>query len=222
MAETPKKNIHAGHRNRMRERLMAAGMDNFQPHEVLEILLYEFIPVRDTNPLGHALIERFGSVQNVLTASPKELTEIPGIGKKTAEQIAQVYPTFSCQISEYFRGTGVLARYDLVFLADWFMSWVPAGSMGLILCAHDRCFRDFAYLDGRPATQDDLLLDLAERIVRLAAGQAYYLLIKEDAALLPKETMQLLRAVTGKGHAYLLDAFVLEGHRLTSIGYPGY
>ena len=73
MAETTKKNIHTGHRKRMRERFDAAGFDHFQPHEVMEVLLYEFIRVRDTNPTGHALIERFGSVENVLTASPEEL-----------------------------------------------------------------------------------------------------------------------------------------------------
>lgn len=218
MAETPKKNIHAGHRERMRERFQAAGFDNFQPHEVLEVLLYEFIPVRDTNPLGHALIEHFGSVENVLTAPPGELTKVPGIGKKTAERIAQIYPMFSCRICEYFRETGVLMRYDLAFLADWFMSWVPAGSMGLIVCGHDRCFRDFAYLNSDAET--DSVFELAEQIVRLAANQAYYLLIKEDASLLPKDTLHLLRAVTGSGHAYLLDAFVIEGYRLMSVVYP--
>lgn len=222
MAEAGKKNIHEGHRGRMRERFSVSGFDNFQPHEVLEFLLYDFIPVRDTNPIGHALIEHFGSVWNVLTASPEELTKVPGIGPKTAEGIAQLYPMFSCRICEAFRETGVLMRYDLAFLADWFMSRVPAGSMGLILCGHDRCFRDFAYLNGGTEMKDVLILDLAEEIVRLAADQAYYLLIKEDATLLPKETLRYLRAVTGNGHAYLMDAFVLEGYRLRSVGYPGF
>ncbi len=218
MTEAGKKNIHAGHRERMRNRFLAAGFDNFQPHEVLEVLLYEFIPVRDTNPLGHALIEHFGSVENVLTASPEELTKVPGIGKKTAERISQIYPMVSCKICDYFRETGVLMRYDLAFLADWFMRWTPAGSMGLIVCGHDRCFRDFAYLNA--AAEEDSVFELAEQIVRMARDQAYYLLIKEDASLLPKEMLHLLRAITGRGHAYLLDAFVVKGYRLVSVGYP--
>lgn len=218
MAEVNPKNIHAGHRERMRNRFQAAGFDNFQPHEVLEVLLYEFIPVRDTNPHGHALIDHFGSVLNVLTASPEELTKVPGIGTKTAERIARIYPQISCKICEYFRETGVLMRYDLAFLADWFMSWLPAGGMGLILCGHDRCFRDFAYLKSGAA--GDSVFELAEQIVRLAEDQAYYLLVKEDASLLPKETLHLLRAIAGAGHAYMLDAFVSEGYRLVSIVYP--
>jgi len=222
MAEAGKKNIHAGHRQRMRERFLTSGFDNFQPHEVLEVMLYEFIPVRDTNPLGHALMDRFGSVINVLTASPKELEKVPGIGRKTAEGIAGFYPIFSCRICEAFRKTGVLMRYDLAFLADWFMSWVPAGSMGLILCGHDRCFRDFVYLYNGAEPGNASIINFSEQIVRLAKNQAYYLLIKEDASLLPKETMQYLRAVTGMGHAYLMDAFVLEGYRLKSVGYPGF
>ncbi len=218
MAETVKKNIHAGHRERMRNRFLAAGFDNFQPHEVLEVLLYEFIPVRDTNPLGHALIEHFGSVENVLMASPEELSKVPGIGKKNAEGIAQIYPMVSYKMCEYFRETGVLMRYDLVFLADWFMCGVPAGSMGMIVCGHDRCFRDFAYLNVE--SEDDSIFGLAEQIIRMAEEQAYYLLIKEDASILPKDTLHLLRAITGRGHAYLLDAFVLEGYRLVSVVYP--
>jgi len=218
VAEAVGKKIHTGHRGRMRERFDASGFDNFQPHEVLEFLLYGFLPVRDTNPLGHALIERFGSVGKVLTASPEELGKVPGIGRKTAEGIARIYPTVSCRISEYFRNTGALMRYDLAFLADWFMGWHPAGSMGMIVCTHDRCFVDFFGL--RTADGEDSVLSLAEKIVGLAADRAYYLLIKEDASLLPKETLTLLRAVTGRGRAYLLDAYVIEGYRLTSVGYP--
>lgn len=216
MAEAKRKNIHAGHRGRMRERFLSGGLDSFEPHEVLELLLFEFIPVVNTNPHAHALIERFGSVKNVLTAPYEELLEVPGIGPKAAEGLRSVYPLMSEKICAFFREYGQLTYTDLAFLADWFMDWVPAGSMGLLLCGNDGRFRDFVRLSVCP---DDLLLDLAEQIVRSARGASYYLLIKEDSSLITLEKVQLLRKITGSGHALLLDVFVLTGSRPVSVVY---
>ena len=42
------------------------------------------IPQRDTNPIAHALIERFGSLQAVLSAPAEELMEVPYIKEKAA------------------------------------------------------------------------------------------------------------------------------------------
>ncbi len=77
--------IHSGHRARMRMRVRKEGLKSFQPHEVLEIMLMQIIPRTDVNPLGHRLIDRFGSVYNTLTASEEELMEVSGIGKRSAE-----------------------------------------------------------------------------------------------------------------------------------------
>jgi DNA repair protein RadC len=214
MAEEKRKNIHAGHRSRMRERFMNGGLDSFEPHEVLELLLFEYIPVVNTNPHAHALIERFGSVKNVLTAPYEELLKIPGIGPVAAEGIRSVYPFMSEQICEFFRKQGLLTHTDLAFLGDWFMDHVPAGSMGLILCGNERRFLNFVYLYGKPG---DTLLDMAGQIVRAARGTSYYLLVKEDFSLITRENAQILRQVTGRGRAYMLDVFVLEGYHPTSI-----
>ncbi|MBP5610265.1 MAG: hypothetical protein J6X72_02870 [Clostridia bacterium] len=65
MTET---NVHAGHREKMREKYARAGADAFLPHELLELLLFYAVPYRDTNPTAHRLIERFGSLSGVLEA----------------------------------------------------------------------------------------------------------------------------------------------------------
>ena len=82
MAQT---HAHVGHRSRLRKRLAAEGLDNFEPHEVLELMLYESIPQRDVNPLAHLLSERFGGVSGVLRASREELLSVPGVGERTAD-----------------------------------------------------------------------------------------------------------------------------------------
>ena len=53
------KNIHAGHRERMRERFLTTGFEGFEQHQILEMLLYYTCPRIDTNVLAHTLINRF-------------------------------------------------------------------------------------------------------------------------------------------------------------------
>ena len=83
-------NLHAGHREKMREKYRRAGADAFLPHELLELLLFYAIPYRDTNPTAHRLTDRFGTLSGVLTASLEELREVPGIGDHAADLIRTV------------------------------------------------------------------------------------------------------------------------------------
>lgn len=72
--------IHDGHRDRMKQRFSEYGLDNFDDHNVLELLLFYAIPRADTNPLAHTLIKRFGSLAGVFEAPVEELKKVPGIG----------------------------------------------------------------------------------------------------------------------------------------------
>lgn len=77
-------NEHAGHRGRMRQRFLKEGLNSFEPHEVLELLLFYTRPQGNTNPLGHALLDRFGSLSQVLDASYEQLMQTPGVGEQSA------------------------------------------------------------------------------------------------------------------------------------------
>lgn len=81
-------NVNEGHRNRLRERMINEGLQNFQDHEVLEMLLFQYLPRRDTNKLAHDLINKFGGLANVLNASPEQLMTVNGISKVTACNLA--------------------------------------------------------------------------------------------------------------------------------------
>ena len=78
------KNPHGGHRERLRERFLTEGLDNFEEHNILELLLFYALPRRDTNELAHSLIERFGSLAGVLDAMPVDLCQEIGVSKSTA------------------------------------------------------------------------------------------------------------------------------------------
>ena len=82
--------IHAGHRERIRERLRSAGLDAFSDHEVLELLLTYAIPRQDVNPMAHELINTFGSLSTVLDADESELLRVKGMGKNAALLLTMV------------------------------------------------------------------------------------------------------------------------------------
>ena len=76
--------IHDGHREKMRRRFLETGLEGFADHEALELLLYYAIPRRDTNPIAHALMERYGSLSAVLNAPVEDLQKVEGIGESAA------------------------------------------------------------------------------------------------------------------------------------------
>ena len=65
-------------------RFLKEGLDSFEDHQVLELLLFQAVPRRDTNPLAHKLIQRFGSLSAVLEADPKDLASVEGVGENAA------------------------------------------------------------------------------------------------------------------------------------------
>lgn len=77
-----------GHRKRLRERMMREGLSNFQDHEVLELLLFQYLPYKDTNKIAHNLLAKFGTFAGVLNASPKQLMTVSGISEVTACNLA--------------------------------------------------------------------------------------------------------------------------------------
>ncbi len=89
--------IHDGHRQKMKNRFKKEGLDHFENHQVLELLLFYCVPRQDTNPLAHRLIDRFGSVSQVLSASPAELKKVEGVGDN---------------IVQFFRLLGEISRYS--------------------------------------------------------------------------------------------------------------
>ena len=89
--------LHKGHRDRLRKRMLEKGLDHFEKHEVLELLLFHAVPRRDTNELSHRLINTFGSFSGVLDAPYEELLKVKGMGPtaaallKMTPQILRVY-----------------------------------------------------------------------------------------------------------------------------------
>ena len=69
-----------GHRDRLRQRFMESGAKALQDYELLELLLFRILPRRDTKPVAKAMLARFGSFSEALSAPPHLLEEIEGLG----------------------------------------------------------------------------------------------------------------------------------------------
>ena len=93
----PKENVHKNHRQRLRNKFITGGLSGFDPHEVLELLLFYVLPQQDTNPIAHRLIEHFGSLSAVMDADIEELTRVTGI-KEYSASILKLIP----EISSYY------------------------------------------------------------------------------------------------------------------------
>ncbi len=90
-------NIHHGHRERLRDRMFCEGLDNFEPHRIIEIILFYAHPRGDTNEVAHRLINQFGSLSEVFDAPHEELLKIKGVGPvaagliKLIPEVSRVY-----------------------------------------------------------------------------------------------------------------------------------
>ena len=78
-AKPPARHDGAGHRARLRERLLTGGAEALADYEVLEYLLFAANPRGNTKPLAKALLARFGSLAGVLNAEPGALKQEKGI-----------------------------------------------------------------------------------------------------------------------------------------------
>jgi len=90
MPAAPDKPHHLGHRERLRAKVLDRGADSLADYELLEYLLFGVRRQGDTKPTAKALIDRFGSIAGVLSASPADLATVKGVSEASIAMIAVV------------------------------------------------------------------------------------------------------------------------------------
>lgn len=94
------KNLHAGHRQRVKDRYLLEGLDSFTDHQVLELLLFYCMPMKDTNELAHKMINEFGTLAGLFEANTKDISRRCGVSENTAILVSMI-PSLA---RRYFKG----------------------------------------------------------------------------------------------------------------------
>lgn len=107
---------YAGHRQRLRERL-ARDPKALADYEILELVLAQALPRRDTKPLAKALLARCGTLRAVFTASEEQLLAVDGFGPGLAAHWALVRELWARLAESGVRKREVLSDAEAVALA---------------------------------------------------------------------------------------------------------
>jgi len=112
LAEAPPH--YFGHRERLRERFREAGTDALSDYELLELLLFRAQPRRDMKPIAKALLEKFGSFAEVISAPEKRLAEVDGIGEASITELKIVQAAASRLVRGQVKKRPVLSSWSAV------------------------------------------------------------------------------------------------------------
>lgn len=93
--------VHDEHRKRVKNEFFENGFnENTPPHKVIEMLLFYCIPRKDTNIIAHDLLDRFGSISNLIDAPIEQITDVAGAGINTAMFIKLLRTVFRLYTDE--------------------------------------------------------------------------------------------------------------------------
>lgn len=221
-------NVHEGHRQRLKDRFLKNGLDDFEPHNVLELLLFYAVPQRDTNELAHKLLKRFGTLTAVFDADFGELCSIDGVGRNIAtlikmipelsrrymdsEDAAEVLLSEPKKIAEYLRPKFIGRTKENVYL----------------LCLNNKggvVFGDFI-IEGSISSAPIYTREILEAAMRsqavsvvLAHNHPNGLALPSNADLIATKTVYDALALT---KIHLMDHFIFAGTDYLSLRDGGF
>jgi len=99
MRKSTDKKLHEGHRQRVRARVLTEGLDAFEDHQVLELILFYCIPMKDTNEIAHTMIKEFGSIASLFEAQPEDIAKRCNVSLNTAIFVSLI-PSLSRRYSK--------------------------------------------------------------------------------------------------------------------------
>ena len=226
MQET--KNPHESHRERVKARFYAEGMEHFADHQVLEMILFFAIPRKDTNETAHRLLERFGSLSAVFEASKEDLCRVEGIGAHAAFLIKS-YPAvakryysdrFSARSHKWsYEGIG---RQLVVYFSGKNAEEVYAIFLDNALCICGEQSIHTGDINGAGFS----MRKLAEACV---AHKATYVILAHNhphgvpiASPDDLDTTETLKYFLAQMSVYLIDHFIVAEGRFSSIDRDGF
>ncbi len=105
--------IHDGHRNRLKKRFLENGLNGFEDHNILELLLFFSLPRSDTNEIAHNLLNEFKNISGVFDAPVEQLCKIKGVSLHTATLIKLIPELFSVYHVDKTKDTKIIYSTNL-------------------------------------------------------------------------------------------------------------
>lgn len=104
------KNLHRGHRQRVKKQFSENGFKGMEPHEVLEMLLFFGIPHKNTNDIAHRLIAHYKNLPAVFAADRQELADFKDMTENAAYLIKMILPLYKFYSEELFKQKPVFEK----------------------------------------------------------------------------------------------------------------
>lgn len=127
-------NIHKNHRSRLKAQFVSSGIGVLTDIQKLELLLFYAIPQKDTNPIAHALLNKFGDIKGVFSASYNDLLAVNGVRENTATLIMLVNDLLNLTYKQS-ESTRILASSDAKNYASRLFFNVPVEQFYVICLA---------------------------------------------------------------------------------------
>ena len=108
----PEKPHFHGHRGRLREKFRNKGADALADYELLELILFRSIPRRDIKPLAKQLLNEFGSLAEILGATPARLSSITGLGESVVVDLKLIHAAANTMNAEKIRDRKLLGSWS--------------------------------------------------------------------------------------------------------------
>lgn len=209
-----KKSVHSGHRARMNKKYKKLGADAFEPHELLEMLLYFSIRQKNTNEAAHSLIDELGSVNAVFSAKADAMTEAKGIGEASARLVSLSRDVARCSELEHTASHPLDNEFKITrYIYNWFKS-KPAGCVMAMYLDGDKMLLECETLSKgrrfRPSSYPPVILDKA------LETSAKYVIIshnhKDNCPNPSPEDLWLcsyIRSSLGKNGITLIDQYIV-------------
>jgi DNA repair protein RadC len=105
---------YLGHRARLAARFRDGGAEGLADYELLELILFQALPRRDTKPIAKALLDLFGSFSGVLAAPEERLREVDGVGERVALHLKLTQAASARYARDAVRDRPLLASWHAV------------------------------------------------------------------------------------------------------------
>lgn len=205
------------HRARAREKVACYDRGSVPPELALEVFLFDCLPRVDTYPAAHRLIERFGSVGGVFSASAEELMTVRGIGEKTARKIVETGRILDAAVIEAFTRHPIVGECDAFPLISWILKNAAVDTKAVVAFTGERIYLTHAT---SAAEDDESFVDFIKDAA--ARGAKYFIFAHAHpegypATLDDSVATHRLSEVAAACGAELVDHVVVTGSGIETV-----